>query len=168
MPQELETLDEVIERCAFASELGAVSQQLVQERQHMHTEPSPDRLAEVRGQIRALKATEHPIVRLVYPEGPHEHKVASRPWADVPESAKFFILQDLIDWSGISNKSMATILLGELDVGKLTSGQRDLLIRLAEPEPAIRNGKMSLEELKQAAGQRPQAHAKHRDHGMER
>lgn len=168
MPQALETLDEVIERCACGSELGAVTQQLVQERQRMNDATHPDRLAEVRRQIRALKAAEHPVVRLVYPEGPHEHKVAYRAWADVAEGGKLSMLQDLIDWSGISNRSMATILLGELDVGKLTSGQRDMLIRLAEPEPVASNGKVSLEELKQAARQRPQAHAKQRDHGMER
>ena len=71
-----------------------------------------DRLAEVRRQIRALKAAEHPVVRLVHPEGPHEHKVAYRAWEDVPEGGKLSMLQDLVDWSGISNKSMATILLG--------------------------------------------------------
>ena len=134
----------------------------------MTDEAHPDRLAEVRRQIRALKVAEHPVVRLVYPEGPHQHTVAYRPWPDVPEPAKLSMLQDLVDWSGVSNKSMATILLGELDVGKLTTGQRDLLIRLAEPEPAMRNGKVSLDEMKQAASQRPQAHAKQRDHGMER
>src|SRR5271166_6283672 len=160
MPQAVETLDEVIERCAFGSELGAVTQQLVQEWKYMHTEPNPDRLAEVRRQIRALKVAEHPVVRLVYPEGPHEHKVAYRAWADVPEAGKLSMLQDLVDWSGMSNKAMATILLGELDVGKLTSGQRDMLIRLAEPEPVASSGKVSLDDLKQAASHRPQAHAK--------
>jgi hypothetical protein len=169
MPQALETLDEVIERCALSSgELGAVGQLLVQERQRMNPEPDPERLAEVRRQIRALKAAEHPVVRLVFPEGPHEHKLAYRPWADVPEPAKLSMLQDLVDWSGVSNKSMATILLGELDVGKLTSGQRDLLIRLAEPEPAMRNGKMSLEELKQSANGRQPGQVKSKDRGMER
>ena len=100
MPHELETLDEVIERCALGSEMGAVTQQLMQERQRMIDEAHPDRLAQVRQQIRALKLAEHPVVRLVYPEGPHEHKVAYRPWADVPEPAKLSMLQDLVDWSG--------------------------------------------------------------------
>ena len=128
----------------------------------------PGLLAEVRRQIGALKAAEHPVVRLVYPKGPHEHKVAYRPWADVPESAKLSMLRDLVDWRGISNRDMAHMLLGELDVGKLTSGQRDLLIRFAEPVPAPGKGRVSLDELKHEGRQRSQVHTKQRDHGMER
>ena len=138
--------DEDLERILLGSEMGAVGQLLMQERQHMHSESDPERLAEARGQIRALKIAEHPVVRLVFPEGPHEHKLAYRPWADVPEPAKLSMLQDLVDWSGISNREMAHILLGELDVGKLTTGQRDLLIRLAEPRPT--QEKMTLADLK--------------------
>ena len=168
MPQELETLDEVIERCALGSEMGAVAQQLMQERQHMLTEAHPDRLAEVRRQIRALKAAEHPVVRLVYPEGPHEHKVAYRPWTDVPEPAKLALLQDLVNWQGISNRDMAHLLLGELDVGKLSAGQRDMLIRLAEPEPVRRQGKVSLDELMQFANGQQNGQATGKDRGHER
>lgn len=108
------------------------------------------------------------MVRLVYPEGPHEHKVAYRPWADVPEPAKLSMLHDLVDWSGISNKTMATILLGELDVGKLTTGQRDLLVRLAEPVPAPGQGKVSLDELKRTTNGRQHGQAKGRECGVER
>jgi hypothetical protein len=168
MRQELETLDEVIERCALASEMGAVAPLLAQERQRMNSEPDPERVREVRQQIRALKAAKHPVVRLVHPEGPHEHKVAFRAWAEVPESGKLSMLQDLVDWSGISNKSMASILLGELDVGKLSAGQRDLLIRLAEPAPSLQQGKVSLEELKRAGNGRQNGQVKGKDRGMER
>jgi hypothetical protein len=168
MPQALETLDEVIERCALGSEMGAVGQLLMQERQRMNPEPDPERLAEVRLQIRALKAAEQPVVRLVFPEGPHEHKLAYRPWADVPEPAKLSMLQDLIDWQGISNRDMAHLLLGELDVGKLSAGQRDMLIRLAEPAPAMRNGKMSLDELKRFANRPQNERPVGKDRGLER
>lgn len=161
-----ETLDEVIERCALGCELGAVSQQLRQEKQHMPTEAHSERLAEVRQQIRALKLAEHPVVRLVYPDVPHEHKLTYRAWSDVPEPAKLSMLQDLVDWSGVSNKAMASILLSELDVGKLTSGQRDMLIRLAEPVPSLGQGKVSLNELKQAGAGRQPVQVK--DRGMER
>ena len=134
----------------------------------MPDEIQPRRLGEVRRQIRALKIAEHPIVRLVHPDGPREHKLAYRAWADVAEPAKLSMLLDLVDWSGISNKAMAAILLNELDVGKLTSGQRDTLIRLAEPEPAARQGKMSLDDLKQMAARQQHGQVKQRDHGMER
>ena len=167
MQRQPETLDEVIERWAQASEMGAVTQLLAQGRQQMTNEVRSDRISEVRGQIRALKAAEHPIVRLVHPEGPHEHKVAYRPWADVPEPAKLSMLLDLVAWEGVSNKSMATILLGEVDVGKLTTGQRDMLIRLAEPEPVGSRETMSLDELKRAANLRPQGQMRQREQGME-
>ena len=134
----------------------------------MPDEIQPRRLGEVRRQIRALQLAEHPVVRLVHPEGPHEHKLAYRAWAEVPEPGKLSMLLDLVDWSGISNKAMAAILLNELDVGKLTSGQRDMLIRLAEPEPAARQGKMTLDELKQMAARQQPEQVKQREHGMER
>jgi hypothetical protein len=130
----------------------------------MPIESDPERLAEVRKQIRAIKLAEHPVVRLVYPEGPVEHKIAGRRWADVPEAGKLALLQDAVDWSGVTNRDMATLLLSELDVGKLSAGQRDLLIRLAEPEPG--HGRMSLEELKQVArGHQP---GQEKDRGIER
>ena len=131
----------------------------------MPAETHPDRLAEVRRQIRSLKLAEHPVVRLVHPEGPVEHKIAWRGWDAVPEAGKLALLQDAVDWSGVTNRDMAHLLLGELDVGKLSAAQRDLLIRLAEPEPA--RGKVSLEELKQAA-RRQRAPGVQREHGIER
>jgi len=126
-----------------------------------------DRLTEVRQQVRALKLAEHPVVRLVHPEGPHQHKLAYRPWADIPEPGKLALLQDLVDWQGISNRDMAHLLLGELDVGKLNAGQRDTLIRLAEPEPVRRQGKTSLADMKRAACDHSEG-PKARDRGMER
>ncbi len=132
-------------------------------------ESDPERLAEVRQQIRALKLAEHPVVRLVSPVGPIEHKVAWRRWADVPESAKASMLIDLIDWSGISNRDMGHIMLHELDVGKLTAGQRDFLIRLAEPVPVPeRQGRRTLDDLRrdgEKLGMRP-AHARHNGREM--
>jgi hypothetical protein len=168
MRREPETLDEVIERCALGSEMGAVTQLLAQERQHMADHPGSDRLSEVRRQIRALKVAEHPVVRLVHPEGPHEHKVAFRPWAEVPEPAKLNMLLDLVSWEGVSNKSMATVLLGEVDVGKLTTGQRDMLIRLAEPESAVVRDSISLKDLKRSANGQPTAKVMGKEHGNER
>ena len=104
------------------------------------------------------------MVRLVHPEWPAPHTVAWRRWADVPEAGKLSMLQDLVSWEGVTNRDMAHILLGEVDVGKLSSGQHDLLIRLAEPEPA--RGTMSLEELKRvASGRQP---GQEKDRGRER
>jgi hypothetical protein len=132
----------------------------------MQAESDPRQLNKALAQIRALKSAEHPVVRLVHPEGSSLHTVAWRRWADVSESSKLSMLQDLVSWEGITNRDMAHILLGELDVGKLSPGQRDLLIRLAEPEPA--RGTMSLEELKRVADSRKNGHVKSNEHSMER
>jgi len=131
----------------------------------MAVESNLDRLAEARQQISALKIAEHPVVRLVSPDGPIEHKVAYRPWGDVAEGAKLSMLQDMVDWSGITNKDMAHILLGELDVGKLTEGQRDLLIRLAAPE-MVMGEKLSLNDLRRNGDGHHKENS--RERGMER
>lgn len=164
--QAIEELDEVIERVALNAEMGAVSALLIRERQTMQAESDRKQLNKALAQIRALKAAEHPVVRLVHPEWPSPHMVAWRRWADVPEAGKLSMLQDLIDWQGVTNRDMAHILLGELDVGKLSSGQRDLLIRLAEPEPA--RGRMSLEELKRVADGLKNGRPKNAEHRIER
>lgn len=132
----------------------------------MQIESDPERLADVRRQIRALKEAEHPVVRLVAPDGPAEHKVAWQRWSQVPEPGKLSMLQDLVTWSGVTNRDMAHMLLGELDVGKLTRGQRDMLIRLAEPEPA--RGKVSLEEMKRNGNGLRNGHLRATERGMER
>jgi len=71
-------------------------------------------------------------------EGPF--LVADRPWQDVPEPSKLIILQDTIDWSGISSKVQARILLAEIDPAKLADAQRHRLITMAglkEPDSLI-------------------------------
>lgn len=132
----------------------------------MQSESDLERLAEVRKQIRALKEAEHPVVRQVSPDGPVEHKVAWQRWSQIPEPGKLSMLQDLVDWSGITNRDMAHMLLGELDVGKLSTGQRDMLIRLAEPEPA--REKVSLEEMKHLANGHNNGHPRSKDRSLER
>lgn len=132
----------------------------------MGRESDPDRLNQVLRQIRAIKHAEQPVVRLVYPAWPSPHKVAWRPWSAVPEAAKLSMLQDLVDWEGITNKDMAHILLSELDVGKLSAGQRDMLIRLAAPESGP--DKLTLEDLKGAGRDQKNGHARPREPGIER
>ncbi len=118
----------------------------------------PDKLAEVRRHIRALKLAEHPVVRLVSPDWGSPHEVSWRPWAEIPEAGKYGMMRDLVDWAGVSNRDMGHILLAELDVGKLSAGHRDLLIRLADSR------KLSMVELKHGDGRQ----AKARERGRER
>lgn len=123
------------------------------------TESDPDRLAEVRRQIRDMKEKDHSVIRFADPDVPIVHEFKWRKWAEIPEGSKLAMLQDLCCWKGITNRDMATILLIELDVGKLSTGQRDMLIRLAAPE---QQGKRSLKDLKCGHGNPVQQKVKDR------
>lgn len=90
----------------------------------------PKRLLHVMGAIRALKDGRYPVARELAGVGKFAIvKLDERPWKEVPEPAKLAMLKDLVDWSGVTNKDQAHILLSELNVGALTVDQRDQLIR---------------------------------------
>ena len=87
-------------------------------------------------QIEGIKQKEHPVVRPSEDNG-RVFEMKSRPWGEVPEPAKLEYLSDMVDWTGVSDRDRAHILLKEVDVGKLSGGQRDRLIReAAREEPA--------------------------------
>lgn len=87
----------------------------------------PKRLQEVYKQIAAIKAASHPRV---VSEG-ERYEIVERPWREVREPSKLAILQDAVDWSGVTNRDRGHILLGEIDVGKVTDSQRIRLIEMA-------------------------------------
>ncbi|HZZ20077.1 MAG TPA: hypothetical protein VFE25_11935 [Opitutaceae bacterium] len=60
-----------------------------------------------------------------------EYRIVDRPWRDMVEDAKLTILQDSVDWSGVSNRDQAHILLGEVDPGKISDFHRNRLIAMA-------------------------------------
>lgn len=91
-----------------------------------------ERLRQVFGDIDRIKAAEYPAV-VGNEKG---HQIVERPWRDMPEPSKLAILQDSVDWSGISNRDRGHILLGQLDPGKLTDVQRNRLIDAATREEA--------------------------------
>jgi hypothetical protein len=67
-------------------------------------------------------------------EGGGNYRIVDRPWQELPEPSKLAILQDAVDWSGVSNRDQATILLSEIDPGKITDAQRARLIDTAAAE----------------------------------
>jgi hypothetical protein len=102
-------------------------------------------------------------------EGPYI--IIDRPWREVPEGSKLAILLDAVDWSGVTNRDRAHILLAEIDPGKISDAQRNRLIDMAaakEPgEPAGRQAfERMLEERWQAC--RFAVEGKGKDKGMER
>jgi len=96
----------------------------------------PKRLLHVMGAIRALKDGRYPVARELAGVGKLSIvKLDERPWKDLPEPGKLAMLKDRIDWSGVTNRDQAYILLQELNVNALTDEQRIQLIHQAEPNP---------------------------------
>ncbi|QEH36601.1 hypothetical protein OJF2_51850 [Aquisphaera giovannonii] len=92
-----------------------------------------DRLRDVFKSIDQIKATEYPTI-VGSEKG---YRIVERPWKDMPEPSKLALLQDQVDWSGVSNRDRATILLGQIDVGKITDVQRNRLIDAATREEPV-------------------------------
>ena len=60
-----------------------------------------------------------------------QHRIEERPWKEMPERSKLAILQDAVDWEGVTNRDQAHILLSEIDPGKISDTQRRGLIDAA-------------------------------------
>lgn len=85
------------------------------------------RLHEVYTQIEQIKAGEYPAIV----GRDDQYRIVDRPWAEIPEPSKLAMLQDAVDWSGITNRDQANILLSEVDPGKPPDAQRNRLIDAA-------------------------------------
>jgi hypothetical protein len=89
------------------------------------------RLDQVSQHIRRIKTSDYPVIVGSSDQATGGYRIVERPWRDLPEPSKLAILQDAVDWSGISNKDQAHILLSEVDPGKITDAQRNRLIDCA-------------------------------------
>ena len=70
-----------------------------------------------------------------------QYRIQERAWVDMPERSKLAILQDAVNWEGVSNRDQAHILLSEIDPGKINDTQRNALIQAAmEPEQSLSRG----------------------------
>jgi hypothetical protein len=88
------------------------------------------RLSEVFNHIMRIKEGTYPAV-----VGRNQaYRIEERPWQDMPERSKLAILQDAVDWSGVSNRDQGHILLSEIDPGKISDAQRNRLIGMATQE----------------------------------
>ena len=63
-----------------------------------------------------------------------DYRIEERPWPEMPERSKLAILQDAVDWSGVTNRDQANILLTQIDPGKISDAQRRGLIEAAITE----------------------------------
>ena|SRR5256885_818793 len=87
----------------------------------------PKRLSEAMRHIARIKAGNYPAIV----GRDDNYPIVERPWQDLAEPAKVAVLQDAVDWSGITNHDQAHILLAEVDPGKTTDAQRGRLIEMA-------------------------------------
>jgi hypothetical protein len=89
------------------------------------------RLSEVYRHIQLIKTSDYPVIMGNSIEGSGSYRIIERPWKDLQEPSKLAILQDAVDWSGVTNRDQATILLSEIDPGRITDAQRSRLIEAA-------------------------------------
>lgn len=116
------------------------------------------RLNEVFRHIERIKAGDYPAIV----GRDNDYRIVERPWHTLAEQSKLAILWDAVDWSGITNRDQAHILLAEIDPGKIADAQRNWLIDMAEAKPTLSD------ILKGDAGLPEQAHqGRHNDRGRE-
>ena len=107
----------------------------------------PNRLRQALRHIDQIKAADYPAIV----GRDDSYRIAERPWQDMPEASKLAILQDAVDWSGITNRDQAHILLSEIDPGKIGDSHRNRLIAMAAsgmPTPDADEKPLSRVEMK--------------------
>lgn len=116
------------------------------------------RLHEVYEHIRRIKSGDYAAIV----GRDNQYRIVERPWQDLAEPSKLAILQDAVDWSGITNRDRAHILLAEIDPGRIPDTQRNRLIDMAQT-------KLSLRDIREGTPMRSEAREQGRDieRGME-
>jgi hypothetical protein len=109
----------------------------------------PERVRTAMRHIERIKAGDYPAIV----GRDDRYRIVERPFKELAEPSKLAILQDAVDWSGVTNRDQAHILLSEIDPGKITDAQRNRLIDMA----AVRGVDERLEAIKaqHAAGPAP-------------
>ena len=111
------------------------------------------RLEQAFDHIRRIKAGDYPAVV----GRDNQYRIIERPWKDLAEASKLAILTEAVDWSGITNRDQAHILLSEIDPGRISDAQRNRLIDMTAPSlKDILDGNVDIAEEKRI------------DRGMER
>lgn len=93
------------------------------------------RLHEVYEHIRRIKIGDYAAIV----GRDNQYRIVERPWQDLAEPSKLAILQDAVNWSGITNRDRAHILLAEIDPGRIPDAQRNRLIDMAQAKPSLRD-----------------------------
>jgi hypothetical protein len=87
----------------------------------------PERVQMALRHIQRIKAGDYPAIV----GRDDQYRIVERPFKDLAEPSKLAILQDAVDWTGVTNRDQAHILLGEIAPGRITDAQRNRLIDMA-------------------------------------
>lgn len=124
----------------------------------------PKRLRQVYQHIARIKSSDYPAIVGNTSEGGSGYRIEERPFQRLAEPAKLVILQEAVDWSGIDNRDQATILLSEIDPGKITAAQRSRLIAEAAGQAHDRCDHLRDQLFREARPQPQPEHAHERQH----
>jgi hypothetical protein len=94
-----------------------------------------EHLQRVMKQIRLIKAGDYPAIV----GRDDQYRIVERPWQELADSSKLAILQDAVNWSGVTNRDRAHILLGAIDPGKIADAERNRLIEMAQGRPTFKD-----------------------------
>jgi hypothetical protein len=87
----------------------------------------PKRIDEALRHVEQIKGGTYPVVV----GNPGRYQIDERPWADMPDRNKLAILRGAVDWTGITNRDQAHVLLSEIDPGKIGDKERNRLVDMA-------------------------------------
>jgi hypothetical protein len=83
--------------------------------------------------VRRIKAGDYPAIM----GSSGAYRIVERPWGEISETSKLAILADAVNWSGITNRDQAHILLSEIDARKIPDTERNRLIGMAQDRPTL-------------------------------
>jgi hypothetical protein len=116
------------------------------------------RLHEAMRHIDRIKAGDYPAIV----GNRDDYRIVERPWAEIAEPSKLAILKDAVDWSEITNRDQAHILLSQIDPGKIPDAERNRLIDTAED-------RLSLKDFRETSvNMEGRQRTQERDRGIER
>jgi hypothetical protein len=90
----------------------------------------PKRVQQALQHIQRIKAGDYPAIV----GRDEQYRIVERPFKELAEPSKLAILQDAVDWSGVTNRDRAHILLAQVDPGRITDSQRRSLIDMSVDE----------------------------------
>jgi hypothetical protein len=129
----------------------------------------PKRVHQAYLHIERIKASDYPQVVGSSDDRDGGYKIVERSWKAIPEPSKLAMLLDAVDWSGITNRDRAHMLLAEIDPGQISDDQRRRLVEMAvaKERPQL-SGEEAFNRLLDERWQTPAREVNGKNQGIER